>query len=142
MSFRYPGKYKLRKQISPEIMELQILSMVMQPLVENSIIHGFKNHKKNAPCIIFIKAHVDAEGFIHIEIIDNGCGISEENVKRINNMIYCHQEEEPTTTEADSIGILNISKRLKLFSSLSDIQYKSREKYYTSVKLVIPMEDC
>ncbi|HAA25043.1 MAG TPA: ATPase, partial [Ruminiclostridium sp.] len=72
-----------------------------------------------------------------IEITDNGCGISQDNLNRINSMIYCDQEEEPNL-EADSIGILNISKRLKLFSSYSDIQYKSKEKYYTSVRLVIP----
>ena len=137
MSFRYPGRYELRKKVSPEIMDLQIPSMVMQPLVENSIIHGFKNHNKKAPCIILIKAHVDSEGFIHIEITDNGCGISQDNLNRINSMICCDQEEEPNL-EADSIGILNISKRLKLFSSYSDIQYKSKEKYYTSVRLVIP----
>ena len=144
MSFRYPGKYELRKEVSPEIMDVQILSMVMQPLVENSIMHGFKNHKKKARCIILLKAYIDSDGFMHIDITDNGCGIPEKKVEKINKMISCLscQQEEEIISETDSIGILNIAKRLKLYNNCTDIQYISREKFYTSVKLVIPTENC
>ena len=65
------------KQISPESLELIVPSMVLQPLVENSIKHGLSG-KVGGGTITIRSERVD--GHVIVEVIDNGLGMSEEKM--------------------------------------------------------------
>lgn len=65
----------------PEELELCIVpKMLLQPIVENSIIHGFEDREN---CSIEIYAYKNSDCLI-IKVIDNGCGIPEHMIGKIN----------------------------------------------------------
>lgn len=69
---RFPDKFTVTYDIAPDISEVQIIKIILQPLVENSIKHGFDNMKNGG------KIHISGQrtGIDTIEFVvsDNGCG--------------------------------------------------------------------
>ena len=84
------------KQISPESLELIVPSMVLQPLVENSIKHGLSG-KVGGGTITIRSERVD--GHVVVEVIDNGLGMS---------------EEEMDGAWTGGIGLRNVDERLRV----------------------------
>jgi two-component system sensor histidine kinase YesM len=73
------------------------MKFLLQPIVENSILHAFEEDKEHQ--MLYIKA-VHRDSFLEIEIADNGKGFS--------------TEESITKTRLSGIGIHNIEERIKL----------------------------
>ena len=73
-NIRFPGKFIFDCNIPGEFMNLQIPAFILQPLVENSIEHGFSCMESN--CYISISCNLDDSG-LHLLVADNGCGIPE-----------------------------------------------------------------
>ena len=74
--------------------------MILQPLIENSIKHGFKNHFNNNHIDISFK--IENDDFLICEIKDNGCGI--------------HKTYPPQQSNDSGISLKNINKRLQLIT--------------------------
>ena len=58
MDIRCPDKYQLRVQCAEETGNIQVLSLLLQPLVENAVSHGFRKYDKNAPCTIDLRTDI------------------------------------------------------------------------------------
>lgn len=81
-----------------------IPNMILQPIIENSIVHGFKNNNN-----FFIKLQINTdENYLFIEIIDNGIGLLIENEK----------------SNKKSYGISIIKERLIIMSKIDSLDYK------------------
>ena len=70
---RFPNLFDAEFKISKDILDMKMLKIVLQPLVENSLKHGFEGMERGGK--ILIKAYADEE-YIIFEVIDNGRGIS------------------------------------------------------------------
>jgi two-component system LytT family sensor kinase len=81
--------------------DIKIPSLIIQPLVENAIIHGILKVKGSGTINIKVKKFGEK---VKIEIIDSGIGIDEELIKKL----YCDDMPE------NKIGLYNVHKRLKL----------------------------
>ncbi len=77
--YRFPNRftYTIKNNIDPEDY-VSIPPMLLQPFVENSILHGFKEQKNLGELLISISAR---EKYIHCVIDDNGNGMDLENMK-------------------------------------------------------------
>lgn len=91
-------------EIEEELMGLQIPRLLIQPLVENSIIHGIE--KKIGQGSIRITASTTAR-FIRITVEDNGAGMTREAIASLETRI------SETTREDGGCGLWNIQQRLK-----------------------------
>ena len=134
MDMRSPLRYELRVDISSKALSHPLLSMVLQPIVENSITHGFQRKRK--PCILFIQGQVNEEsGILLLKIADNGIGIPLEKIQEIEQRYF--QEEE--ALHNDHIGLDNVLRRLHLFYG-KDFRFslRSQENHYTVITLYIP----
>lgn len=134
MDMRTPQRYELRVEVSSEALRHPLLSMVLQPLVENSITHGFRRKRK--PCILLLQGQVNGEnGMLCLTVVDNGTGIPMEKLKELEQR--CFQEEE--ALHNDHIGLENVLHRLRLFYG-DDFRFslRSKEGHYTAVTLYIP----
>ena len=110
MDMRTPQRYELRVEVSSEALRHPLLSMVLQPLVENSITHGFRRKRK--PCILLLQGQVNEEnGMLCLTVVDNGTGIPMEKLQELEQR--CFQEEE--ALHNDHIGLENVLHRLRLF---------------------------
>ncbi len=106
--------------------------MLIQPFVENSIIHGFKNLKEGG--IITVQFSKIKDQFLFVEIIDNGLGY--------------HNTIEKNMKEHKSYGTTITSERLNLFKQkyggefeyhIETIMGANGEAEGTIVKMIIPV---
>lgn len=119
--------------ISENAQTLMIPSMIIQPLIENAIQHGLneKLTQKASPIKLYISAQ-EKNGYLLIEITDNGIGMSEEKIKSLFST--------ESRTPGSSIGIKNIYERIKLLCGEEyGLKITSKEGYYTTASLVLPV---
>jgi len=108
-------KYLLgeRLQVSlyadPSVLNCYVLKFLLQPLVENSIIHGISNKPSPSELSITILDSGDRVSFC---ISDTGQGIHELRLDEIRTRLAI---AEPTEDESNSIGLHNVNSRLILF---------------------------
>lgn len=108
--YRFKDKFEVFFSMEPEVLKCRVLRFILQPIVENAILHGFKNNEKHG--CIEIAASVENNQLI-IKIEDDGNGISEEQVEDLNN--YINRRNENLTMDYErSIGIKNVNMRIKL----------------------------
>lgn len=107
---RFNNRYKFTNLIPEELLECSIIKLTLQPLVENAIKHGFSRTFGDEE--IQIRALEDGSDLI-IQVIDNGVGIKPENLERIHTNLN-HLDTPDRTVGHNSIGIVNISDRIRL----------------------------
>ena len=107
-NIRFDDRFKLRIEMDETLLNAPIPRLIFQPLIENSIIHGFLKHERNY--------HVTIKGICQnnkctISIHDDGEGMSEQQLKSIEDLFKRNRVED---TPTKSLGLKNISERLRL----------------------------
>jgi two-component system, sensor histidine kinase YesM len=127
---RYGDKLKFEIDIDPEILNFSMIKHLIQPVIENYIVHGFDNNLETN-CVT-IKGY-QQDGFIYFVIADNAKGIDPITLAELN-----HSLTNEDYKKRDSIGLKNVNDRIKLiYSKDCGIQVSSIEGKGTQVKIVI-----
>jgi two-component system, sensor histidine kinase YesM len=126
---RYGESFSYKIDADESIMKL---NLVIQTIVENSIVHGFIQKKNDG--LLYIK--IDREGdVLHIIVEDNGKGMSEEKLELIGLSINSDKHESES-------GLRNVQKRIKLYyGDEYGIKLESREDQGTRVTITIPVKE-
>ncbi len=134
---RYNDKYVLAIEAEESILNLKLPKLLLQPLVENSIIHGLKNCRGKGD--IIIKATKDGSN-VRVSVIDNGEGISPERMQQI----YSESGGEIKKHKFSGIGLINVDERLKMkYGKSYGIYISSQTGFNTLVTIVLPaIESC
>ena len=139
INLRFSDMYKLKIHIEEKLENWSVLSMLLQPLVENSISHGFfeKESKNN---YILVKVFYDAsEDRLVIRVADNGAGMTENEIKALYQS-FGHPPQDSSDSESN-IGLHNIYNRMKIaFGERSAMIIKSKKDYYSVIELHIPKD--
>lgn len=99
----------LKTEISEEAAKTSVMRLLLQPIVENAVIHGIK---ENVPLTIRLKAWVGEET-LYISIIDDGKGFDQEKAG---------EDGVPKSSKMSGIGLHNVKDRLYL-------SYKDRQSF-------------
>jgi sensor histidine kinase YesM len=119
--------------VPEDLLEIRVPRLSLQPLVENSILHGLKNQR--GPKSIRIGGH-QAEGVVTIFVEDNGCGMDGELFNR-----QLRSTSLGVTGKNDSIGLGNIHARLLLlFGPDYGLRIVSEPGKGTRVDLAVPLQ--
>lgn len=110
MCYRYP-ELRCEYDIDPNLGGVQVPNFILQPIVENSLLHGLKN--KGYRGTVRISAQKTADGHMEIQVMDTGSGFEEGKKAAIDQMLLTYAKQAPKL-EGNSIGILNVQKRIKL----------------------------
>ena len=110
MCYRYPD-LNCEYDIDPELGGIQVPNFILQPIVENSLLHGLKN--KGYRGEVRISAEKTADNRMEIKIRDTGSGFEEGKKEMIDKMLQ-NYAKQPAKLEGNSIGVLNVQKRIKL----------------------------
>ena len=105
---------------------------MLQPLVENTIIHGFSGLERD--CEIRILIQYQDSGSLFIEVSDNGAGMTREQVDTLNSYDY------RTGRIETSVGLRNVITRIKLYYGEKGSIRFSSENAGTTVRIIIPVE--
>lgn len=125
---RYSTTFDVIYDIDENVKKLMIPKLLLQPIVENAIIHGFQG--KDGKGIIKIKAKLYKDKTI-ITIEDNGKGM--ENVK------ISLKRSVDKSTKFTGIGINNVDERIKLnFGTEYGLEINSQCSEGTVVKILLP----
>lgn len=128
---RYYDKFKLVIQANDEVKRVRVPKFILQPCVENSIIHGLGEKTEMS---IHIKAAYCKEGIL-IEIEDNGKGISSSRLAEL----VSENSKEFNLYKFNGIGLKNVDERLKLkYGKQYGITLFSEEGVGTTVNILLP----
>lgn len=129
MKIRYSDGFEVQYEFDEDCMEYQIPRLILQPIVENSIVHGFSDMEDIGS--IQVKAFKN-DHVICFEILDNGKGMSKEEIAHV---LSGDIEEKEYT----SIGVTNVNSRLKLnFGEEFGIVMESEKGNFTKTTILIP----
>lgn len=116
--------------VPEEFMHIPLIKLIFQPIVENSLYHGISTLEYGG--IIKVIAYEDADNLI-FQIIDNGLGIDDLNLKSLNDYI------NDLNSHYNSIGLKNVNQRIKLhYGKNYGIDIFSTLNLGTTVKITIP----
>ncbi len=124
---RFKERFEAFFEIDIAIFDIDIYPLVLQPFVENAILHGFRNTESGG--ILHINGYLDQSEWICFEIVDNGCGFDRE----VDRTYRLHDVEQP---EHEGIGISNVLNRLFLYyGDLCEVDVSSRPGKYTAIRI-------
>lgn len=119
-------------EIPPEFMELKVHKLLIQPFVENSFVHGFKNIERKP--MLKIKMEMWKTDRLQIVIEDNGTGMPQSVAKQMNQGIFQETEDK------NQIGLKNALYRIRLYyEEQAQIQVESKEHQYTRIYITLPV---
>lgn len=132
--FRYEERLKYQFIVDPAVESLYMPPLIVQPLVENAVIHGLDNTTNGAMVTVNIRQE---ENHAVFTITDNGAGIAPERLEQICKTLDIGEEQEGAR-----IGLRNVHDRLKLsYGAEYGLSIESRLNEGTSITFRIPMED-
>jgi two-component system LytT family sensor kinase len=118
---RFGPQLRVDKQIAPQTLDVIVPSMILQPLVENSIKHGLSRKVGGGRITIKTMAR---DGYTVIEVHDDGLGMSEE---RLGHAL------------SEGIGLSNVDERLRvIYGANNHVNLTSVPGVGTCASLAIP----
>jgi len=136
---RFGNIQNVEFDIEPDCLDAVIPPMTIQPLVENSYIHGLGDTRGTG--IIRINAKNDG-GMLIISVYDDGKGMDDETQKQIlgRNDGSAANGYNTRRMHLTGIGIDNVVNRLRMFFDFTDvIQVKSKIGEGTTITLRVPL---
>lgn len=126
-------KITLKTNVEEEAHSCLVNKLILQPVIENSILHGLKNRRAGV-ILIDVKCIDD---FLMVKVFDNGSGISEETLSMINNAL--EGAADMPNVEKKHIGLTNIQKRIRIcYGEEYGIKVKSWQDKGTVLMLKLP----
>lgn len=133
---RYQEKLSIVWEVSDDIYTYKTVKLILQPIVENAIIHGIEN--MSAGGIVTITGYKFKDR-VHWEISDNGIGMNPAALTKLNETIKT--SDSPSRQDKISIGLKNVYRRLKLYyGDGGQLEISSEEGNGTVVRISIPAE--
>ena len=128
---RYANSFTVVYDIAEDTEDLCIVGFILQPLVENALLHGLELNKPDG-CIT-IKSRIVNESLM-IWISDNGVGMTAETITAV--MTY----HENTKKNLNNIGIKNVEERIKYsFGEKYGLRFHSAPGKGTTVEIRLPV---
>ena len=130
LRFRFSDNFDYSEMIDPDTVDCSVLRFILQPLVENCILHGFDDMGESYQ--LRISSFIEGKR-LHIKVIDNGSGITPERIKKINSKINNEKSY-------NHIGVHNIRERIKLsFGDEYNLFYSSQPNVGTIAEVTLPL---
>lgn len=123
---RFKDKFEVSFNIDKRILHYKTIKLILQPLVENAIIHGIETYEGKGK--ILINGYLD-DGKIVFEVINNGNPI---DLDLVNKLL------DSPADDKDSYGIQNVNERIKLYYGEEYGLYYQVIDSNTVARIVIP----
>ncbi len=125
---RFAGRFLYETEIPDVLEDCMIPKMILQPLVENAIIHGLDGCENGYICIYAAQK----DGILRISVTDDGCGMGQEMLDWINS---------PDPLRRDGhLGLYNVIRILKLYYGEEYGMQAESDAEGTTVTLTLPAQ--
>lgn len=131
--YHYGSKLQTNINFAQEISECKIIKLILQPLVENAILHGSSAAKRTVTVDIM---GYQANGLLTFIVTDDGNGIPVDILKSLRNYL-----DSEIDNKGFGIGLKNVNRRIKLFyGDAYGLSIESLAGHGTSVILTLPVK--
>ena len=138
MCCRYPELH-CEYDMDPDLGGVQVPNFILQPIVENSLLHGLKN--KGYRGEVMIRAQRSGDRDMEICICDTGSGFARDRKEVIDEMLQSYAKQPPKLS-GNSIGILNVQKRIKLLCGREyGLFYTENEECGVTAHILLPLRE-
>ncbi len=118
--------FKVNIEVAEEILELETLNLVLQPLAENAIVHGI-DRKRQGTGVLTVTGELE-DDCVLLKVADNGVGMSPELAERI------------LSNKSSGYGLRNVDARIKLqYGEEYGLHVKSIEGLGTEISVRFPV---
>ncbi|MDR0451404.1 MAG: histidine kinase, partial [Treponema sp.] len=134
---RFGDKISWDFAVPPETRECRILKFILQPLIENAVIHGFRSITRKG----FVRVSVEMRGQdLAIEVRDNGIGMEEETYRAVSEALnQATANSGETSPPQRFVGILNVHRRLlNYYGARYGLRYERGDGGGTIALLLLP----
>ena len=138
LNVRFSGDIHYEKEISEDLLDCAVPSMILQPIVENCVNHGIREMSGEGR--IWLKVYHGEEDTLVISIRDNGIGMDAETIEKLKNGTY---HEKRQSSGSNGIAMENVIARLKLFTQNEEVMTirSDGRNQGTEVILYLPVKE-
>ena len=128
--YRLGERFLVYYEVDEDCMEARVTRLLLQPLLENSILHGIRTSPRKG----YIKLKIfRREGWMHFFVVDNGVGMSKEEMDALQERILDEGSQ--------NIGLTNVNRRLILrYGAESSLKIAAKEGWGACLSFQIPEE--
>lgn len=112
IAHRFSQRIRIRMDIDEALLSCRVIKLLLQPLVENAVLHGLEKKLGDGDILITARRQ---DRRLCFQVADNGCGITEKRLAELNaklDSVRSADLEDPSTQ--GGIGLMNIARRLFL----------------------------
>ena len=144
--FRFSKKLELEVKVQEDLLSLKVPRILLQPIVENSIVHGLEGRETGGKVGISISR---SNQHVYIQVSDDGIGIEEEKLRQINEDLRNIRRgfqggvvgKRDMGKAGMGVSLLNIQERIHLlYGREYGLYLQSLENSGTDVCVVLPRE--
>jgi two-component system, sensor histidine kinase YesM len=130
--YKYMDPFSVHFQVDSSLLDCKILKLLLQPVVENAIIHGIGSLEQGGMIIIKILKEDDV---MKIAVTDNGVGMTTEKI----DLVLRHKTSG-NTARFSGMGVSNVHERILLmYGEPYGVKIFSEPGMYTTVEILIPL---
>lgn len=134
LNLRFDRQTVLTVAVQNDMLDMEVPKMTLQPIVENSVLHGAAPERTDPLLITVASARKD--GYARIDVTDNGDGFSEEILARIRKCL-AGRGDAPA-----GIGLCNVQQRIRLqYGEPCGLEVFSRVHGGTRVQILLPEKE-
>ena len=142
MCYRY-SDIIYRSEIEPGALDMEIPNFILQPLLENSLMHGLKDRRYRGTITLKIYRNEQDKNELNIWLIDDGIGIPDDKMEELNEYNAKDSEalyrvQSQSQGDRTHLGVINVISRLKLYyQENAEVIYTRNKTGGTTVKIKI-----
>lgn len=138
MKMRFGDRLSCRVEFDPSLLDMRIPKLLIQPLVENAVLHGI-GAQVGKGLIQLNVSEDELQSRAHVTVVDNGVGMSEETIETIYQTL---KRESSLSTTKNGMALTNVERRLQLYYNPAEIKglsIKSKPNEGTAISFTIPI---
>ena len=134
-NIRFGKSLEIIYSILDDTKHLMVMKFLLQPLIENAIVHGFSKHGNKGT--LFVASHCTHEKLL-ITVQDDGIGMTEEQLTKIHFLLEKGSGEQ--NTEENHLGLTNVHYRIQLaYGTAYGLHIESAWEEGTRITLSLPI---
>jgi two-component system sensor histidine kinase YesM len=109
VSMRFGKRLMIEKEIDSDLLQIKVPQLILQPLIENAVVHGVETVKSGTIRIRIYKE----DTIVILQIINSGKDLTKEDLLRVDRILNGRDGSELKSNH-ESLGIHNVNERIKL----------------------------
>ena len=145
IQYRFNGKHQIEMEADRDLLMLKIPKMLLQPLVENAVLHGLERKVDGGKVwvrfALLDSEKNDGKKRLKITVENNGETISDEVIAELKAAMESYDRTDTIPDKKHGIGMLNVYRRMRLFyGDSASFTIRGGEREGTVVEMILPVE--